>query len=71
MIEIRVIEAIKIVDLDESLFKIKLYNDPMYSAEKQEVVERMGDMRKLKIYWKKHFDIPLTLDEKALDEKNE
>jgi len=31
----------------------------------------MGDMMKLKLHWKKHFNIPLNPKEKALDERNE
>ena len=43
MIEQRVIEAINIVDIDDNLFKIKIFNDPDYSQESKDVVKRMHD----------------------------
>lgn len=55
LIELRVIEAINLVDLDVDLFKIKLSNDPNYSEEMKDCVMRMKDSTNLKVYWKNHF----------------
>ena len=67
LIELRVIEAINLVDIDEHLFTIKVKNDPMYPDWIKETVERMHNSDKLKAYWRKHWDIKLDEEDEDAD----